>query len=281
MSVFCAALFLLQLGCGEFPTAQFQQLHSRCVALAPSTEFHDLYAAIVCGANVQNASYRQIFANAGLIHILVVSGSHLIFLESMLSRLAPERWMILIHALFTWMVGLQAPVVRAFLNRLLPRWGTPLQTQAIVTLVCLSAFPSWSHSPSFLLSWMCGILLSLPRLTNWPHGLELAAKIFTGLLPFSAVIGLTSPLSILTNWLLAPIFGGLLFPAAALSFLLPTSFVVDGLWYITLRGLAALPIPPPQILFWDWSLKMLFWIPLTFHAICLIGEVQWQRKKLF
>jgi ComEC/Rec2-related protein len=284
----CAMGGVIGWGCRHLLSLhQWESAQFLCKAWAPVSTYRDLYQAIVCGSPLSSPEWKQTFINSGLIHILVVSGSHLLFLDQIVARLniSSGLRLLLIHIPFTCVAGFQPPVMRAVVQRGLQQLPdlrlSSCQVQALVTAFLLVAAPSWTQSLSFQLSWMCGILLSLPRLTRWPVALETSTKIFIGLIPFSAALGLISPLSILTNWLIAPLIGGVLFPISALCFVMSwLSFLVDGLWLVTVQVLNWLPMGQPTDLVIV-AQSHLFWIPMSAQIILLLIEAPWCRKKLF
>lgn len=153
--------------------------------------------------------------------------------------------------------------------------------QWLCSCVALILVPNWLQSPSFLLSWMCAVALSSPRVFNCPLELENSVKIFFALLPFSVVIGVASPFTILTNTCLAPLIGLVLFPASLLCFAFPgATLLVDPLWQMLIRFLNELPIPPPEVATLV-PISCLWLVPAGLHSLLLFLEVQWNREKFF
>lgn len=254
-----------------------------CQDFLPLGAFQQLDAALICGIDLPPSQVRQALLDTGLIHIMVVSGSHLVFLEFLLGPIPLLNRMITpILVSYCFLVGLQPPVIRALLRRLLNRplkktYGiTSLQLEAATIALALALYPPWITSRSFLMSWMCGLALSSPRLGwRWP-ALEATIKTYLFLLPFCW----TSPISILWNTILAPIVGAALFPARLFTyffqFLAPAT---DWLW----SGFVFLITNGPQTTQLEMFIKssILFWIPFFTHISLLSLEIKWRRALAF
>lgn len=251
-----------------------------CLAATPTSVYAPLYSAFVCGVDLPAGSAKQLFVDTGLIHLMVVSGSHLIFFERLLVWLpAPLRLGIL--GVYCWLTDFGAPVVRAFTRRLcagaLHDWGwSALQIEAAATVLVLSVYPPWLLSRSFLMSWLCAVALQAPLpWPRWPE-LNLSLKCYLFLFPFCAA----SPLSIGWNCLAGPLIGELLFPACLLAFACPwLTPLADLVWEALLWLLHSGPQAPPAV-FW-WPSHWLWWLPLTIHLGLLWGEREWRRAVAF
>ncbi|NJL24231.1 MAG: hypothetical protein HC902_02985 [Calothrix sp. SM1_5_4] len=218
--------------------------------------------------------------DSGLIHILVVSGAHLHFLER-LSFWIPERGRLILCTIYCWLTGFGAPVVRALIRRvcsnLFRSWAwTPLQVEAKTTLLLLMIHPQWLVSRSFLMSWMCALALQAPLpLPKW-RPLNMSLKCYLFLFPFCAA----SPLSILWNSLVGPAVGGILFPASLAAIALPwIQPATDQIWRVFLAVLELGPKGPPV----DdgFHILTIWWIPMVVHAGLLYGEWKWRREHAF
>src|SRR5690606_21478326 len=95
----------------------------------------------------------------GLLHLIVVSGAHLIFLENAILRplfhFTPSRVKSLGSSFciigYCFLAGLQEPLVRALFQR--STWK--FQSQSIFLSGALTAFFFREISLSLLLSWSC------------------------------------------------------------------------------------------------------------------------------
>jgi predicted membrane metal-binding protein len=250
-----------------------------CRGLLPVSVHFELYSGLICGTNLPANVDKQAFLDTGLIHLMVVSGAHLLFLEALLVR-APSWIRFPLLGTYCWMTGFGPPVVKAFAHRvfelwLRPRYWRPIQVEAVAVLSLLLLQPAWLMSRSFQMSWMCSLALYLPR---WFHyrKFDQAVKSYFMLFVFTGA----SLLSIAWNTLLAPFVGMILFPICLsvipLPFLLP---VVDGVWDLFLWLLSAGPQSLPS----EWYLwtRELFWIPPLVHFFLLQWEVRRCRVYVF
>jgi predicted membrane metal-binding protein len=259
----------------------FQSGPDLCQTWMPKTDLHSLYDALICGTALSASREKQIFVDTGLIHLMVVSGSHLVFLELLLGFL-PARIRLAILAAYCYLTGFQAPVVRAFLRRLigpkLSEWWalTGLQTEAAAVMLALAIYPQWFWSRSFLMSWMCGLALAAPKIFPRFPNFDLAVKAYLFLLPFCAA----SPVSIAWNTLLAPFVGLILFPACILSIALPPFVVVSDWMWSAFIGILQIGPHGMQagLLF---RAQDLCWIPVLVHLLLLVMEVRWRRASAF
>lgn len=251
-----------------------------CRTLIPSTEHFELYAALVCGQNLQDGSLRQLFADTGLIHLLVVSGAHLHFMEGWLSWLPPRRRLAVL-AVYCWMTGFGAPVVRAWIRRaadliVKPFGPSPLQCELVALLGIVLVRPGWLWSKSFLMCWVCALALNLPPLFPRAPNLSLSLSCYVLLFPFCP----SAPSTILCNVLVTPVIGAVLLPFCLLAMAVPALMPVsDELWRILLEVLAHFPTAPPAALqtFSPW----LFCYPLCLHLTLLMLEVPWRHARAF
>jgi ComEC/Rec2-related protein len=220
-------------------------LHTQCLNITPETLYSNIYAALVCGEALDSSPLTQNLKNLGIYHVIIVSGSHLIFLSSMLeilfgrfsSKLRYAAFPILfIYSLAT---GFQPPVVRALVSILINAFQQQKklfwnQNEVIFIslLTCFALVSPWKNSYSLLLSYVASVSLSLTSKNNsiTKHFL-IYCLLFVFLLPMAA----PSPLSFLSNLLLAPVIGVILFPLSFLAYLIPRFYLlVDPLWKIFL-----------------------------------------------
>jgi hypothetical protein len=256
-----------------------QQGPFTCRSFLPPSKYVRLYEALVCGLSLPDGEERQLFIDSGLIHIMVVSGAHLIFLENLIKP-APRPLQILFLTVYSWLTGFGPPIVKALIRRLFEPWlsrhgWSSLQIEAFSVTVVLTFVPMWIVSRSFLMSWLCALAFQLPRLVKY-RALDVSAKTYVLLFVFCAA----SPLTIFWNSLVAPLVGDLLFPLTLV--LIPVPWLtpaVDKIWQIFLWILSMGPQAAPNP--WFFSSRELFWIPLTVHGLLLVKEVRWRRAYAF
>jgi predicted membrane metal-binding protein len=232
-------------------------VHQLCMDRAPDSRFRDWYQAIVCGTNLPPSSEKNEFQRTGLIHIIVVSGSHLVFLDEILEAvLGTSRWAAWLRWLallfFSLASNLQPPVTRALVQRgcgwCARRTHRPfrsLHLQLLSGLLTVALFPQWWSSLSFLMSWLCALALSVPMPSNNP--LWRSVAIYLLLLPAMIGIQFPHPSSILFNVVFGPILGLVLFPMSLLGFLHPfLARLCDFGWESLFWIFRELPIPETQ-----------------------------------
>jgi len=247
---------------------------SLCLRQSPPGPHHHLYSALICGQSLPNSILKMQLIQFGLIHCLVVSGAHLLFLERFIQRLLPRP--LIGPALFLYSIfsGLQAPVLRAYFQWLfsqqshskpLPR--NPYQISLISGLLCLALFPQWILSYSFLLSWSASLCLHICSSKSY---VTKHIALYFCLFIFISPLGSAQPISILSNILLTPIVGAILFPLSFISFFFhPLLKISDLAWSLFLALLNQLPHAPiskiisPSI-FQLWLVLWIFLLSMVF-----------------
>lgn len=213
-------------------TPSVLRLQGLCLGWVPDDSLRPISAALLCGQRLDsNHPWRELFLNTGIIHLMVVSGAHLVFLERLLRLTlafvptAASRWISpVILTGFALACQLQAPITRALISYFLRRlqikcklfWPGHQRT-LIAGLICLLLFPHWLMSMSLILSWLASVAMSWPLKASPWKALKRCALVYIILLPALATFSTPHPLSILSNWLLAPLFASILFPLTLLS----------------------------------------------------------------
>lgn len=248
-----------------------------------ASPYREHYEAFVCGISLPPSASKQWLTDTGLIHLMVVSGAHLHFVERGLGWFpVPLRLSALVW--YSWLTGWGAPVVRALCRRLcveaIRPWGwTPLQVEFLATLALLVVHPQWLWSRSFLMSWMCALALQLPRPRGRWYGLrwlDVSLKCYVLLFVFVP----SSPFTMAWNALVGPLIGALLFPVTVMVVIWPAFQVIgDGLWWIFFTLLEHGPKPEPVV--GSLPTTSIFWVPLFLHLALLYLEVKWRRAWAF
>lgn len=235
----------------------------------PSDHLH-LYKAIACGAAVKNSSY-DILKIVSLWHLIIVSAGHFQVILFFLNRFKSKSpWII--HGgllLFCLGTGAQPPVVRAYCDLAIRQvsqqsklWIPSEYCTLYSACFILLVFPSWTSSWSFLLSWLCGILMNLlQRQSLWIKALGLSMGVF----PIACLFSDPHPLGFLFNIFFGPPLSMILFPLSLLMMVFPflhylADPMVDGLLFllIQLAGSSqntSFPQPPlfsPDLIFYAW-----------------------------
>ena len=234
---------------------------------------------MVCGAALPPGEELTLFLDTGLIHLMVVSGAHLMFLERGLEWLPSRaRWLTL--AFYCWLTGFGPPVVKALARRSVSaplgrRGWSGLQIEAASVAVTLSFIPEWLFSRSFLMSWVCALALALPPLLRRAE-LDLALKVHLLMYAFCAGAGV----GVFWNALFAPLVGAVLFPLSLAALAVPPlTPLTDLVWEAFLWCLRAGPRAAPAM--WFWPAARLVWWPLTLQILFLWGEGRWRRARAY
>ena len=214
------------------------EFHKKCVQISSlQSEFRDIYRALICGKRLPEGLIKETFIRNGLIHLMVVSGAHLLFLEKLWKNLNPPRFqtsgVIGLLTLYALTANFHPPVLRALFSFLLVKisishklfWSSPLITH-LSGILCLIHSPSWVFSPSLHLSWIASLAQNLS-----PVRLKKALLTYVIILPICNRWQFLHPFTIFINWILAPFIGSVLFPLSLLTVLFhPLSPMTDKLW---------------------------------------------------
>lgn len=250
------------------------ELHGSCLKhLDFHTPWKDIYTSLVCGKRLKAKALRDIFVQGGLIHLTVVSGAHLLFLEKFWQKL-PLPAFIKTHGLFLLLTfyalttRLQAPVLRALFSFCLFRfsqsfklfWNANFIT-LLSGLLCLLYNPSWAYSFSLQMSVLACFLLNFST-----SPIKKCFFVYLFILPLVNRWQALHPVTVLVNWLLAPVISGLLFPLSLLSPFFPLLYpLTDSLWSVTLQMLKLMEFLPSQSPLMTWYLpKKWIWPYIAF-----------------
>ncbi len=262
----------------------FQQ---KCVQILPMhSKSRDLLESLICGQNIKSPELKENLVKTSLIHVFIISGSHLILLDELLGLLGiPVFVRIVFLALYALIVGWQPPAVRAlialslrsFLKNLNLKFPADL-TVLIAGMFTLTLFPAWWDSTSLAMSWSAALALC------WVPTLKVREKISGLLFSHLAVfifmsvplwgIGNLHPLSLIYNLFLGPVISFLLLPLAFISVLIhPLLPLLDEalLLFARILKLASEPIvmsrstTPPLAYLWIW----IFCWHIFFHFLRL------------
>lgn len=269
------------------------EFHRKCVQILPqNSQHHDSLASLVCGEKITDENLKKDLRKTSLIHIFIVSGSHLVLIDEALSILKiPFFLRFLTLTVYTLAVGWQAPAVRALLGLSLRhffkrnRLSFPADIVVLITgFTILSLFPNWWNSLSLQMSWCAALALCIPNLFRVKNSFQRALisqfSIFVFMISPLWGIGSLHPLSILFNLTLAPIVAYVLLPLAFLS-LIFSPFLkifenVMNLFELTMLNLGEpVPLsqspPPSTISLWIWVFSL--------HIFLLILRLRlWQGK---
>ena len=291
-------------------------IHEMCLNSRPFSRHEDLYQALVCGESVTRQLHRLDFTQTGLIHLLIVSGSQLLFLEAVLKTLAKPLPRVLqtIPVIFglslaVLIAGLNPPLVRAFfswaLRQLSERFQlgwTRLQIVLVSLCLTLSFVRDENGALSLALSGVAAIAFALAA--NVTHGRELRRKrkpsllqrvtdsarrvlirqgILYGLMA-PALMGLSipNPLVIFWNATLGTLLGHLVFPLSLSAFIAPVlTHDADFVWDEILRVISyARLVTPPGFLAEPTPTSLICLYAMSLIAFAVMAEQSQRRRQM-
>ncbi|HHF53227.1 MAG TPA: ComEC/Rec2 family competence protein [candidate division WOR-3 bacterium] len=252
---------------------------------------------------------KNSFRNSGIAHLLAISGLHagmIFIIINLLLTFFPitHKWRYIITisilSLYTGIIGLQAPMTRAFIFTLfatLPlyimRRITPLNALGVALLISSLFKPEWLTSPGFLLSYLAtfGIIYVLPKIklktciakyTVYPFLASVVAQVFTIpvsssffgnisiLSPISNIIFLPLTFIFLSETLLAILFSFLKFPLLSSRFSACAHFIAQLITKLTTKISS---IPSASVSFHP-KIFIIFIYYLIITLVILIMEIR-------
>ncbi len=272
-------------------TPTINVLHDGCLNITQKSALPDIHAALLCGKRLEPSNFKDQLASFGLIHLVVVSGAHLLMFDQILDRIFSffklPRFLIWIAlVLYALTCQLSPPVTRALIHKMTKEVGKHRfallksgQAHFVSGMLCLCLFPLWISSLSFQLSWLASLALSW-RFKD-PHPVKQALLIYILLFPLLAQIQLPSPIHILSNLTLAPLIASLSLPLSLLSTFIPHLSFFDELFWGFIQGILEWleKLSPKTGAQWNWS-PLWIWIYLWFfQSFALFNEIQMRRLK--
>lgn len=254
-------IFFLIIGFGSLLHHEFllnfasnisRPFHEFCLEnIQANGAYREIYSALSCGQKLDvNSSVGQLVRKSGLIHLFVISGAHLVFLEHWVRKLGQKAWIPAmlewpILLLFTLTSQINPPITRALIQIALKKlnlrfelnWNGPALCMGS-GLICLCLFPEWWNSFSLQLSWLATLSLMIAaRLKLWPP-----LVVYLLIMPLLGRLSYLHPVSILCNCFGAILFSLVLFPLSLIGSFLPFAHkAVDPLWTIFFQTLKIVP----------------------------------------
>ncbi len=247
-------------------------LHKFCLLKSPESAYSELYKGIVCAASLEYGTHRlELLKWSGLLHLVVVSGSHLHLLKSQFQLISlglkklliffchsilftktsvelPQKFSIFCLSSFlifyALVCKLDPPIVRALFGlgvaALTPRlslgWSGAHQA-CYASLLGGLVFPEFKFSLSYQLSCMASLAISMKAISASSQQLLLSLILAPLLMPLGGLSWVSLPM----NLILGPLIGGILFPISLISFIFkgftPLS---DFIWSLLLLALESL-----------------------------------------
>lgn len=278
----CSIILISFLGESFFSEAS-TWTQSLCVKHFSLQIYGEWKAALICGSPLQPSKEVQALKSLGLIHLIVVSGAHLIFFESFLlkpiSTLFPRQLRFIFCSgaliIYSFFAGLQAPILRALYQNFSP---FSLGKRIFFSSLCTALFFK-SFSLSLLLSWSCSLLLSWPSLIR-SNAFIKSVVILIGLYPLLTPLGVPSLSVALLQPLFSFFFGGIVFPLTIVSQLLPFETLTNHTWLVFFELLNWSSSHSPPVLFSESDLISLYYV-IALQFFYLQAEVKEFRKRLW
>ena len=220
-----------------------EQLHFWCIQRVDQSHpaQADIYLALLCGKRLPAGDLRDVFTQAGLIHLMVVSGAHLIFLEKMWTQLPhwpfKNVFIVLSLILYTLMAGLHPPVFRALVSFFIYRFSkvfhlfwSPYWRIMLSGALSLMFNPAWITSISLQMSLIGALGFASSRYSK----LLSCVLCYILLLPVLSQWTSLHPLTAGVNWIFYPLISVTLFPLSVLSFIFPFCYQITSYFWIKL-----------------------------------------------
>lgn len=218
------------------------QAHHFCLDLLPTNpQTRPALQALVCGHNFESLEVSRLYLSSGLIHLFVVSGSHLILAEKVLSsffKVWPFKYAstIIICCLFAFCIvcELNPPVVRSFLGICIGLFLTrehrhwPRDYTILITgLLCVSLKPEWATSLGLQMSWLAALAIHINEriLSTRPKLLHQLTFYILFIFSFSC-LGFPAFTALLTCFFFSPVLEFVLLPLAFLTIPFPILDIV-------------------------------------------------------
>lgn len=205
--------------------------HSACVETAPNhvRSFESLQA-LVCGKNFSDPAQSNLLIASGLIHLFVVSASHLRILQKIIFYLLCNRaGTFSLLFLYCAICKFNPPIVRSFIALLILavieknnlKWKAE-NLLLVSGLICLILSPAWINSLSLQMSWIAALTLSVISYFFAQSNILFKNSIFyfQYLATFN-FIGIPQPASIGVATLFTRFLEYVLFPLALAVYLFP------------------------------------------------------------
>ncbi len=153
-------------------------MHNICLNLLPQNpKTQATLQALICGHNFENFETAHLYTSSGLIHLFVVSGSHLILIYKTLNYFfeklnvkKSKKYIYLILFIYAAVCLFNPPITRSliglfvfsFLKTKIKYWSTDY-TLLLIGVICLILSPVWISSISLQMSWLAALSIEVCR----------------------------------------------------------------------------------------------------------------------
>ncbi|MBE8163348.1 MAG: hypothetical protein HAW63_05110 [Bdellovibrionaceae bacterium] len=285
-------------------------LHNFCLSFSKASPYEGLYQSLSCGKKLPSHWY-SLFANSGLIHLIIISGLHISLIYRSLTHLQSKILLLpksitislnlFLLLLYTFMLNISAPALRAYffqVIKLINNYGKlhwPSSYLVLLSVLLSLLFkPSLWASISLLLSWSAILIIYflhqvlshplIPSVYKKPF-IKIpiqSALLYLFLFPILSQFNSIHPFSIFIQILFTPLLLLFLIPLSILQyFFFSNLFFADYLWKIffsLLTPLQNLLVNGPTA---DKLPLLYFWIYTISLQFCLsLFEVYIKKYKL-
>lgn len=215
-----------------------QKLHKICVDFLISTSSEpENIQSVLCGSSITDTQLNFNLSKTSLLHLFIISGSHLVILDSLMTRakipFVVRHLFLLVYSLIT---KLEAPVLRALtslwfqqlLKKLNLKFSSDLKVLCAGLFTLIININLWD-SRSLQLSWLAalGLCMSLIPTKNIFYKVILSQiAIYVFLLPALYGFGNLHPLSVFFNLTIGILLGVFLIPTALIAALIPSAYFI-------------------------------------------------------
>lgn len=210
----------------------FSSFHILCLQSTPeNVKSVESLHALVCGKSFNDVSHANLLVASGLIHLFVVSGSHLKILEKIVFYALKNRFYFLTNFLqpiiftilffYCAVCKFNPPIFRSLISLIIlaeiKKRNLTWKAENLILISgfsCLTLSPTWINSLSFQMSWIASLSLCvisyffLKTSLIWKNSLfylqYLATFNFIGI-PQPASIGIATLFTTFLEWVLFPL----------------------------------------------------------------------------
>lgn len=289
MNIFVGLLLIfclnLSLNIDQYILLKSQKIQSRCrTTISQNTIHHsEIMAALICGTPLSSTRQSELFKKSGLIHLIVVSGSHLILISNLAAFFLKRKHGFPLLALYAVLTGLQPPVFRALIQTAAAFEAEeqvypihPLAKELAALLAVVFLIPNYFFSLSLCLSSLCSLALLLTRKKNV---FVQSTAVFFLLSPCLLLFSNPNFFSIFMNATVGVVLSATLLPLAILA-LLPGSFfssLFSQIVSATLTSAEYLPVFDMAVTRWmstRWITPSYFFILILLVYILLFFKME-------
>lgn len=270
-------------------------LHQKCLERLPAaaSALPEL-KALVCAENFSGLFVSEAFVTSGLIHLFVVSGAHLLILQSIYYRFlshpansVAKNFFLVVVLVYAAACEFNSPVSRsliaifimAFLSTRKMNWPKHY-CLLLAGLLTLILEPAWLQSLGLQLSWLAAFVVNVnSEFYREKNFLFKQSLYFFALFPILIFLQVPSPLVIIMNIVFTPLLEFILFPLGLLTWLIPPFYplfdlliealkltlkIIDLQWHFQPEAI------PQSLIIFNWSFIL---------ALHLLIHFAWIKRK--